>query len=673
MAGTKQKSALLALLWSLMIVAQAQEPVPGGATPGGVTPELLDDPAAEPDAEVFEAPAYVVPPVRERPLAVEAGPRVTVSRFRVTGVGEWPELGVDPAAAQAVADAALSTLAGGPGAAGSAPADPSQARYPQEVYQIFGRALDGVGGDRSLSELAVLYPPEGPGRELDMVGLTAAQRELLDNELDAAWSAMVGAEPHDPMTLNDLVRRTVSQPSDSGLTVGQMQEVADEVALWLRARDLFLAQAFIPAQDVGPDNVVELRVLEGRLGAVVAEGNQRYSQKVLARHSRALQGRPLTQTEVEQVLLKVNDYPGVQVFGTFRPGAEVGSSDLVLQVRGEDPMQWELGLDNFGTEFTGELRSRASGVINNPLGQADRLSISAVQSISPANNTFGRIDYRIPLGATDLSATLGGSVNDFAIDEGRFAVLDVQGETVTARFDLDWQLLRSRFLTTGIGLQLAHAQSELTNGDGSIVINDDTIEKLSLSWTLEQVDTRFNGINLLNLLVAGGRHELLDPSEPDGERSFSLYRLDFSRLQLLPRGQSLLLRARAQFATETLSSLERLSLAGPDAVRAYPVSEILTDEAYLASVEYRINGPQRPGPFQQPWNRLLRFALFVDYASGTFVDSDFDEDLIGAGGSVKFGLPGRFDSSLQVSTPLSDFEPSDGEDLRLYGELKVYF
>ena len=61
-----------------------------------------------------------------------------------------------------------------------------------------------------------------------------------------------------------------------GMTIGQMQEVANAVTQYYRNAGFILAQAYIPAQDVA-SGVVVIEVIEGTLGndAPVATGRTR--------------------------------------------------------------------------------------------------------------------------------------------------------------------------------------------------------------------------------------------------------------------------------------------------------------------------------------------------------------------------------------------------------------
>ena len=109
--------------------------------------------------------------------------------------------------------------------------------------------------------------------------------------------------------LVDLLRE-LKQERDAGMTVGQMQQVADAVTEYYRSAGYVLAQAFIPAQEV-EDGVVSIEVLEGALGNVLVEGNEAYSTDLLAEPFAELIDAPVTADGVESAILTASDYPGL--------------------------------------------------------------------------------------------------------------------------------------------------------------------------------------------------------------------------------------------------------------------------------------------------------------------------------------------------------------------------
>ena len=76
--------------------------------------------------------------------------------------------------------------------------------------------------------------------------------------------------------LDDLLKK---QP-ERGYSIGELQEVADEVTRYYRNKGLILSTAVVPVQTI-TDGIVDIQVFIGLLGRVVAEGNKKYDLGIL--------------------------------------------------------------------------------------------------------------------------------------------------------------------------------------------------------------------------------------------------------------------------------------------------------------------------------------------------------------------------------------------------------
>lgn len=486
----------------------------------------------------------------------------------------------------------------------------------------------------------------------------------------------IGITPESVQAVADAAwKRIAEERGEVRLTVGQMVRVADEVTTFYRNQGYIVAKAFIPVQAVGADNVVKIQVLEGTIAAVEVTGASDYATGVLSRPASRLVGAAPTRESLESALLYAQDYPGVRLYGTFRPGEQSGETKLVLQVLGEDRVAFDFGGDNYGNEFTGVYRARLDVDWNNPIGWGDRLGLSVLQAMSPENTTFGSLDYTVPLGPRGFAAFFGASHNQFAANEDVFAVLQLEGTIDTYEAGMRWNFLRSRFFNARTGVSYASKHSELTAVD-TITVTDDTLNVVNISAGLDRVDTRYRGVDDLSFTIrqgAGGEINSNDKLDPN----FTAFELRFARLQALTETQALALQVRAQETSNTLLSLERFTLSGPSAVRAYPVGEFLADKGQFASLEYRVQAPGfagAAGPFGRTWGDLLQTWLFYDYGAGQSAEGTSESiDIAGYGLALQFGVPGSFRLLLQGAKPTSSVDASDGKDVRAFAEFSVQF
>lgn len=467
--------------------------------------------------------------------------------------------------------------------------------------------------------------------------------------------------------------REAGGATDARLTVGHMTKVSDEVTTFYRNKGYLVAKAFLPVQTIGSDALVHIQVVEGTISDIVVENNKKYSAKTLRKPSLRLIGTRPQRDEVETALLYTQDYPGVRLFGTFRPGANTGDTKLVLQVQDEQRLNFSVGADNYGNKFTGLYRFRGDASWNNPLGFGDLFSLTLLQAVSPTNTTFGALNYRLPVGPRGFAGTLGASRNAFSV-AGPLEPLKLQGTISIYELGTDWKFNRHRFSNLSAGLVFGHKESKLT-AVKTLKITNDKYNVVVLSFDGDRVDTRFKGVDQGSFKVrqgAGGNFA----SGSDVDKTFTIGELRYTRIQSLADTQTGVFRFRGQYTGNTLSPLEQFALAGPDAVRAYPVGQALTDSGVYSSLEYRVQAPgfsRAAGPFGRSWGDLVSTILFFDYASGQDTKGSKTVDLSGYGAGLQFGIPGTFNLLLQGAVPISSAKATDDKNFQLYGEFSYKF
>ena len=325
------------------VVAPNDSPDPRWCNRGRCYPELPAEPLPEP----VEDAAFPIPPVPERPFGVEEGDRIFVESFEIRGANARPKHGI--------ALEELSDLV--------------------EKIRIEGQGLGEVGEDG--------FTEDERKEVLSFFKRVVELREF-DDYLYDDYSDLVTQ-----LREERLVRR-------AGLTIGQLQEVADQVTKYYKDKGFVLAQAFIPAQEV-EDGKVVIEVVEGRLGRVIAQGNEGYPSDLLAAPFEDLVDSPVSNAAIESAILTLRDYPGLTPTAVFRPGARVGTADLVLSVQREKPYDVSINIDNNGSKFTGERRITVDARWNNPTGAGDVLAAQVLQAWKPKNSVFYSVTYERPI------------------------------------------------------------------------------------------------------------------------------------------------------------------------------------------------------------------------------------------------------------------------------------
>jgi len=317
--------------------------------------------SAEP-AAARSGEAAQVPPVRERHPDPVSSPRLEVAAVVV----EWGE-------AAPAADAALSL-------------EPLQRRAELALEEVRMRNAPGQHGftPAELEEVA---------RLLNVLGVHRGAG---------------GLDAEDARDLSALIRE---QKRRRGVSVAQLEEVARSVQTRLRDSGYFLGAAYLPAQTVTGGRV-RIEVLPGRLGDIVVAGGD---PGPVSGTFAPLLGQPLTLDAVSRNLQRLNSLPGFTAQASFGPGNEVGEARLQLNLLERRRWSGAVAVDNHGDAATGEQRLSVEGSWLNPRGVGDRLSAGALASVNPANQTYGYLEYDMPLGETfRLSGRIGN--HDFSRD-----------------------------------------------------------------------------------------------------------------------------------------------------------------------------------------------------------------------------------------------------------------
>jgi len=476
-----------------------------------------------------------------------------------------------------------------------------------------------------------------------------------------------------------------AQPAD-GYTINQLQQIATGLADDYHHAGLILAQVVVPAQEIH-DGVVELRVLEGTLAKVRVEGNHHNRSSALAAPFAGLVGKSFEQRATDAALLRLTEYPGLSVFGVVTPGTAVGTSDLVLRVQREQPIEVNLGVDNFGNKLSGEDRGNIGLSWNSPLGLGDRLSLYGLHALttgdSNAHTTYGGADYRIPFFEARSALDLSYSLNDYAVGQS----LGITGRVYTGIFTFHQEFFRSRAGVVYGELTAADKRAHIafpTGGPGTEHVDD--ISAL-FGTRFSDAARGFNDLEVSYLhgtVGSPGAGEVLPRKGEDTSYSVVAYHLQ--RQQALIRYMTLVATIGGQWSSNALSTLDQLALGGPTSARAYEVAAYVADEGTYGSLEWLIGAPgfaSRPGFAGKTWGELLQLSFFGDLAHGQTNAGSSGQATVFApqtmkdwGVALQFNLPNRVYARVSWAdriAPSAFFVQQDSRSSRVYASLGLHF
>jgi len=423
----------------------------------------------------------------------------------------------------------------------------------------------------------------------------ADQTKIIVNSLQ-----VTGAQVY---TQAELVALTGFTPGRE-LSLSELNAMALKITERYRRDGYFVAQAYLPAQDI-KDNTVTIAVLEGHYGKVTLNNQTNLSEAQANRLLSGLNSGDIIATEpLENRLLLLSDLPGVKVSSTLVPGASLGTSDLIVDVVPGQRVTGSIDADNAGNRYTGEYRVGATVNLNNPLGLGDVASLRVLSSGSGLN--YARGSYQLQFG----KARAGVAYSKLSYKLGEeFKPLQAHGTAEVASIFGSYPLLRSRNSNLNVGLaydaKKFHDLVDLTSS-----VTDKKARVLTASLYGDQRDMLGGGgVTVYSLTGSTGTIDIQTPAALAADavtaRSnghFNKLGFNASRLQALGGPFSLYAGINGQVASKNLDISEKMELGGMNAVRAYPEGEAYADQGYVLNLEARMQLPkfseQMPGEMQ---------------------------------------------------------------------------
>lgn len=368
-----------------------------------------------------------------------------------------------------------------------------------------------------------------------------------------------------------------------------MQDLANQLTRYYRDAGYPFARVYLPAQGL-ENGVLRLQVVEGRYGEVKTEGDAALAARAQAYLSPLKSGDIIESASLERAALLLSDLPGVTASPIIRPGQQLGTGDLVVQVERGDRVNGSVGMDNQGNRYTGQYRANAALSINSPFMLGDQITLRAQRTSESLN--YGDVGYSAPLGSSGLRGRVGYGYTGYELGK-EFSDLDAHGTAKVASVGLSYPLIRSQSRNLTIGIDFLHkklrddyraAEIEQNKFSNSVPIaaQFDVRDSLggggltygALSWTP-------------GTLKLDGNLATADSLSANSAGHYSKLNLDIARLQSVSSRWSLFGRFSGQWTNDNLDSSEDFGLGGPAGVRAYPVGEGYGDRGWLAQVEVR--------------------------------------------------------------------------------------
>lgn len=573
-----------------------------------------------------------VPAVRDRNPDPTSGPRLAVSEFRIQGLVEYPELGI--------------------------------------TREELGKLVEAIRFDL-MAEGKLL---ESGYTIEELAGVSDLLVEIEDETIDRHVT---------PLEVQKLVWLIREQRGKRGITIGQIETVANKITQFYRERGFILAKAYIPKQQVR-DGIVNLTLLLGMLGEVAVNGEQMYDAGMLKAVFGDMMGKPITNQMIEEKLFIINGYPGVNVDGYFEPGYQVGDTRLNVNVKSESRYNANLRVDNHGTDESGLYRFYADFQVNNLIGTADRLQASLLETASPSNTTYWKLDFESNFFHPRFRLGLAASQNQFVVDQSEIATnVDLNGTVDLSALSARYVAQRGRTKNSSYLFRYEKLKSDLQIGNtpdnGTL---DEELTNYSIQYNLDFLQEEKKRLHEGNIRYISGSIDF--GAKTDQETSYDILTADYSLLTFMKvpftdSSSRLIFRTNAQYSGKNISSLVRFSLAGPTRARGFSPSLFTADDGIFLGADWIFNSPELfdfdIGSVN--FKQLTKPFVFVDYAYGNqhsivAIESDATGQIADVGFGLQFAYQNNFSGNLQFAFPVLDKFSSTSQQL-LTDNMRIVF
>ncbi len=463
------------------------------------------------------------------------------------------------------------------------------------------------------------------------------------------------------------------------VTLGILHLIAQEINLEYTTKGYILTRVYVPEQEID-NGTVTIQVVEGKLGKIEVEGNEKFKREEILARLKPLQDDPaLKESTLEKYLLGLNAIQGLNVKAVLKPGEVFGTSDLTLQTEESRPYRIAFDADNFGSRFTGEQRYGLTAEAGSLLLLGDRLSIRGVKSNE--DQDFINPSYSIPIGPYGTTATLSYIFTEFNLG-GDLAVLNAGGKANIFTMDISHSLIRTRSseFYLSLGGEIRNFENDLAGSSSS----DDKLRDVYFAvGGFFKDPLRARTFYTLRLQQGFSERDVSDPlnSRFQGRGDALLSSFDVTRYQSAFIGKTYLtVKAKGQVASKRVLSPDQFAIGGFGSVRGYPLAEAAGDNGYYISTELVIPFPFKVTVLKNPrtiqLDQVLSFFAFLDHGQ-VFIKNrqagESDRELNGVGLGVRLNIPPLGENYPAVSFSLAygfpafgGPEPSDGSSNTLY-------
>lgn len=420
-----------------------------------------------------------------------------------------------------------------------------------------------------------------------------------------------------------------------------IMDLTIEVSRFYQKNGYLTSYAYLEPQEI-KDGVVVISIKESKLISKSIVGNKWehdwYFKNVALTGQGLQQDKVFNSKDLQGAMKNINkeDY--------LKGSAEINKDKddntvIKLKVADRFPLNFNLGWDDYGRNYTGRQRFTSMVGIDNFLGFGDKIYGGAILSSGSAGALAG---YQIPINKYGTKLAFDYSYSKIFLG-GPYQNMDIQGKAVDYAIRLTHPLINTatKELVASISVDSVSSKTD------SVAMGQNIAD-----YNLKVLRTGLNGMfddkkgrTIANLGVDMGTDGLgASPNIDNGPQSV-FYKIvaGLTRVHRLPKNCIGIFRINGQYSPQSLYASEQMYLGGVYSIRGYQPSELLGDYGVAGSFELRtpVPGLQKVLPDKlKSWSDRIKLAFFYDWG---YVKEYND----------LYGYPSNFLESVGIGTYIS--------------------
>jgi hemolysin activation/secretion protein len=423
-----------------------------------------------------------------------------------------------------------------------------------------------------------------------------------------------------PPAVAEVMNRYIGQP----VSLASLDSMLKDAIRAYRGGGRPVVDISLPEQDI-TSGVVQLVVVEGRLGRIRVEGVDAEAEEYLRGHMHLQKGDLLDSKKILHDLNWLNKSPYRKVDLIYAPGYNFGETDLILRALETNSTFFYLGYEDSGTDLLGNDRLIFGAYWGDAFGPDQSLSyqlttdfeFDRVRGHSVVYTGPNRLRHYVTLLASyvDMNTTIPVANTGLAVAgedyqfSGRYAI------------PLSWAPLGQNH-EMQFGFDFKSSNNNLEFGGDAVFDTTTQIYQISAGYNiLAQDSTGLTKIDITGYLSPGGLSSSNDDESfaqaRSGAESGYLYGIiRAERQQRLPEGFSLRLKGALQGSNGNLLASEQLGGGGYDSIRGFDQRIIRGDQGLVTTVELYTPATSI-GQYMRWKNETdeLRMLAFLDYGN----------------------------------------------------------